>query len=146
MTPEDFRDLLKRESDDYIVNSVILSSSPGAVIDSEALLYLEESAREWLGVATSDSLSAVVVGSAKLGFSIVGKPARGKHPYKPPYRAYVPGVSDIDVAIVSPVVYGRIWQEIAAHAAIQPHFPMSGMLPRYMAREPLNKSLELWSD
>jgi hypothetical protein len=133
MSPDEFRQLLRSDTDEAIVSQVILARSPGVVIDNDALSFLEGSARSMLSLEASDTLTAVVVGSAKLGFSIVEKSAGRGKPFRPAFRAFQPGVSDIDVAIVSPIVYGRIWQELAAHAARQTHFPMDGMLPRYMA-------------
>jgi len=95
-------------------------------------MYLISRLRSAFDVADEQTLDAVVVGSAKLGFAVLEKQPKHGRPYKPAYRPYEPGASDIDIAVVSPVLYGKLWQELARFGAIQTWFPWETKLSSYM--------------
>lgn len=132
MTPADFRDLLLTRSAAEIVDQVILANNPGPFLTQEALNSLESKARAVFGLTDEQNLSAIVVGSAKLGFAFLEKQGRDGAGYKPAYRAYQPGASDIDIAVVSQVLYGKIWQDLAGFGANQIYFPWKTDLAAYM--------------
>ena len=132
MTPEEFREQLLKQSSEEIVEQIILADNPGAYLATDALPALERSIRAKFGMTDEHPLSTIVVGSAKLGFAMLEKPGGEGRPYKPAYRAYQPGQSDIDVAIVSPVLYGKIWLELAQFGANQHSFPWRSDLSAYM--------------
>ena len=132
MTPEEFRELLLQQSPEDIVDQYILTEDPGPHISRAALDKLQIRIREVFAVPPEHSISMQVVGSAKLGFAILDKPARLGRPYKPAYRAFDPGASDIDVAVVSPVVYMKLWHDLAKSGASAAHFPWRGELSAYM--------------
>jgi len=132
MTPEEFRERLLGLPSDEFVEQFILTDEPGPYTTREALSALAAGIRARFDLAQALPLSTVVVGSAKLGFAILEKPARNGRPYQPAYRAYRPGVSDIDIAIVSPMLYGKLWQELARFGASQHHFPWRSDLSAYM--------------
>ena len=132
MTPEEFRESLVSLPSDEIVDKFILTDDPGPYTSREALAELEAQIRAKFGLIDGQQLSIIVVGSAKLGFSIIDKPARDGRPYKPAYRDYRPGESDIDVAVVSPHLYGRLWHDIARFGANQHAFPWRSDLSAYM--------------
>jgi len=123
MTPEDFKRLLITMTAEEIVDAYLVNDDPGPNVDWEALRFLEEQARVVFGLPTEQQLATFVVGSAKLGFAFLDKPPRNGIGYKPAYRRYEPGESDIDIAVVSPVLYGRIWQDLARYGANQQRFP-----------------------
>ncbi len=132
MTPEDFRIQLLRMPADEIVDQIILTTDPGPHTSREALSELETRIRAKFDLERTQELATLVVGSAKLGFAILDKPARKGRPSQPAYRSYKPGESDIDVAVVSAALYGTLWQELARFAANQSAFPYQGVLAAYM--------------
>jgi hypothetical protein len=93
MTSDEFRRLLLERTADEIVESVLLTDDPGPHTSREALGELEAKARTVFGLNDGHALSTVVVGSAKLGFAYLEKPARNGQGYRPAYRAYQPGSS-----------------------------------------------------
>jgi hypothetical protein len=132
MTPDEFRELLRSKTAEEIVETHIISEDPGQFTTRNALKLLEEEARVTFRLQEDHSLSTIVVGSAKLGFAILGKPSRNGMDAKPAYRQYNPGMSDIDVAVVSPVLYMRIWQDLARMGVRQFSFPWRIELGAYM--------------
>jgi hypothetical protein len=132
MTPDEFRERLLRQSSEDIVEEIILTDETGPYITREALKILEAKVRAVFGLSEENTLSTIVVGSAKLGFAMLDKRAMNGDGYKPAYRAYQPGRSDIDVAVVSQVLYGKMWQDLARFAANQNFFPWRSDLSAYM--------------
>lgn len=132
MNPDEFRQLLREKSAGDIVDACLVTDDPGPFTTKAALAHLEASARIAFGLTDDQPLSAIVVGSAKLGFAYLDKPARDGAGYKPAYRSYQPGSSDIDVAVVSPALYGKIWHDLAMFGANQHAFPWRGDLSAYM--------------
>lgn len=132
MTPDDFRQLLRSKTAEEIVETHIISDDPGPFTTRNALGLLEAQARVMFRLQEDHSLSTIVVGSAKLGFAILEKQARSGVDRKPAYRHYTPGMSDIDVAVISPVLYTRIWQDLARFGAKQTLFPWRTDLASYM--------------
>jgi hypothetical protein len=132
MTPDEFRELLRNETAEQIVETHILSDDPGPFTTRDALKLLEEEARVTFRLQNNHPISTIVVGSAKLGFAILEKQARNGVEGKPAYRHYNPGTSDIDVAVVSPILYMRVWQDLARFAARQFSFPWRSDLAAYM--------------
>ena len=132
MTPDDFRELLRSKTAEEIVERHIISDDPGLFTNRDALGLLEAQARATFRLQEEHSLSTIVVGSAKLGFAILEKSPRNGVEGKPAYRKYTPGISDIDVAVVSPVLYTRIWQDLARFGARRTSFPWTTELAPYM--------------
>lgn len=131
MLPDKFRQLLLAMDEGELVRTYIVTIDPGPNIPETTLRHIETVIRTKFQLTPEQRVSAIVVGSAKLGFSFIEKRENGAV-VKPAYRSYRPGISDIDIAIISPVVYGKIWSDLAsigAHAAI---FPDKSKLGRYM--------------
>lgn len=133
MEPAEFREFLRDKTAEEIVDSLILTENPGPFTSMDDLQLLKTKARQVFSIADEGSIQLVVVGSAKLGFSYIEKPS-GKNGgnYKPAYRAYDPKNSDIDVAVVSSVLYNQIWIDLARHGATQVYFPWNTPLAPYM--------------
>lgn len=131
MSPEDFKKILLTKSAEDIVAEHITTPDPGPHLNTIALDFLSSQARVAFQLKPEQQLSPLVVGSAKLGFSIVEK-RKPNATFKPRYRNYDPNHSDIDVAIVSPALYGKIWSGLARHGANQRYFPWESKLGTYM--------------
>lgn len=130
MTADDFRQILREREPSDIVSEFITSEETGPHVSQEALNYITEQARLIFNIDVQHTLKPIVVGSAKLGFSLIEK---FKPVYKPRWRKYEEGVSDIDLALVSPALYGTLWSRIAKHGTNQLRFPWrSGDLSDYM--------------
>lgn len=95
MNAAEFRKLLLEQPCDEIVDNFILTDDPGPYTTRQALTAIEDRAKAVFGLTAEQSVKAVVVGSAKLGFSFLEKPARNGNRYKPAYRTYQPGESDM---------------------------------------------------
>jgi hypothetical protein len=128
-TPDEFRHLLRTAAIDDIVSSVLLSGD-AAHVDRAAHDFICKT----LGVAfgaTVERHELLVVGSAKLGFSISEKPmANGdKLERYRPFRSD----SDIDLALVHPAIFDQLWRELSDHAHRSQTMPWnSGRLGDYM--------------
>lgn len=118
-------------SEDEIVRAHITTPDPGPYLSSHNLRHIESVIRTKFNLTNNERVSAIVVGSAKLGFSFLDKERDGVI-IKPAYRTYVAGVSDIDIAIVSPSVYGQIWSALAGTGSHSQYFPVSSKLGNYM--------------
>lgn len=131
MIPDNFRQLLFEMDEGELVRTHIVTADPGPNIPASALRHIETVIRTKFQLTADQRVSAIVVGSAKLGFSYIEKRKNGVV-VKPAYRSYQPGSSDIDIAIVSPVVYGKIWTDLASIGARAQTFPDKSKLGRYM--------------
>lgn len=111
LTVDQFKSLLELKSDAEIVDEVLLS--PGAAhINEASILHIRKRLQEVFLVENGD-VTVHVVGSAKLGFSLIEKQVSGKH--LPRFRAF--GLaSDVDVAVISGPIFDAIWGELSTHA------------------------------
>ncbi len=132
MEPEHFKQLLLQKSVEDIVEECILTDDPGQFTTMAALEEFKETLRVAFQLSIDTRPRAIVVGSAKLGFSYLEKRARDGTSYKPAYRSYEPGESDIDIAVISPHIYGRIWQDLARLGSNQTKFPWKNDMSPYM--------------
>lgn len=132
MTSDEFRDQLLNIPSEEIVEKFILTDDPGPHTSKDALSHLETRIRATFSLSAEHLLKTIVVGSAKLGFAILEKRARNGKPYQPAYRTFRPGESDIDVAVVSPMLFLKIWQDLARFGASQYPFPWRSDLSAYM--------------
>lgn len=131
MDADEFKRLLRVKTAAAIVEDHITTDDPGPFLTPDAIAAIEATARAKLQITAEQSLKAIIVGSAKLGFSYIEK--RGRDGIlKPAYRSFRPGDSDIDVAIVSPHAYGKLWYELAHRGSEQLKFPNESRLGDYM--------------
>ncbi|WP_287019562.1 hypothetical protein [Herbaspirillum sp.] len=130
MLPSAFQQILRKTDVSQIVRDHIVTPASGPHISDPELRHIESVIRTKFQLSADQRVSAIVVGSAKLGFSFLEVRKNGQ--YKPAYRSYKPGISDIDIAIVSPVVYGKIWSDLASIGAHASRFPVSSKLGDYM--------------
>jgi len=101
-----------------------------AHVRPEDVDYLRARLASTFGIAPGQ-VNVWIVGSAKLGFSIVEK-RLSDGTVLPRYRKFSAD-SDIDVAVVSPMIFDLIWRELSAYAHRVPRLPWnSGQLGDYL--------------
>jgi hypothetical protein len=127
ITLAEFKMLCATRSPEEIVDEVILTDD-ALHVSAENCAYIARSLSTTFGVAEK-SAQTWIVGSAKLGFSIIKKSRAGC--IYPRYRPFSP-VSDIDIAVVSPDIFRLIWNDLSIYAHGQPWMPWdSGKLGDY---------------
>ena len=130
MDIDDFKDALRTRPATEVVGEIILG--PGAkFVSQEAIDHATQRLRSEFRLAQQYQLEVVVVGSAKLGFSIAEKKVQGK-PSLPRYREFDPVSSDIDLAIVSQKLFYDIWRDLSAYSYRQTPFPWESPLSKYL--------------
>ena len=115
---EDFkRDLVRLTPEAMFRRHIILRQS--AVVDEDQHFSLKSEVSEHFGVNFTD---VIMVGSAKLGFSI--KPSRRWGEFS--------DTSDIDLAIVSPGLFERLWGDLHGYFVDGGYWPRRDkFLPRF---------------
>jgi hypothetical protein len=127
MDVEEFKSELNSKTAREIVEQRLLCSSA-----EKATTEYVETVRHRICTSfsiPSVSVEIVVVGSAKLGFSLVEKEVKGE--IKPRYRPFDED-SDIDVAVVSPLLFERVWSQLAVYGHKQVPFPWKSKLNHYL--------------
>lgn len=125
-----FRQALKAKSATDVVSDIILA--PGAkFVSADAITYATALIRRKFQIAEQYQLEIVVVGSAKLGFSIAEKVVTGKQSL-PRYREFDPVNSDIDLAIVSQKLFYDIWRDLSVYSHRHTPFPWDSPLAKYL--------------
>ncbi len=125
-----FRDALRFKPAVDVVSEIILA--PGAkFVSQDAISHATALLRSTFQIADQYQLEVVVVGSAKLGFSIAEKPVPGKQSL-PRYREFDPINSDIDLAIVSQKLFYEIWRDLSVYSHRQTPFPWQSPLANYL--------------
>ena len=129
MEVTEFRKIILQEKFDDVLTKVLLSGDAKHV-NQEKQDFIKTRVAEKYKVNPED-MRLVIVGSAKLGFSISEKKVKGSATL-PRYRPFN-AITDIDIAIVSPHIYEQIWDELSRFSFNQSWFPWdSGKLGDYM--------------
>lgn len=119
MEVDEFRRRIIEEPFDDILINVLLSENAKHV-DAQKQLLMRTKIAETYNVDI-EAIKLIVVGSAKLGFSISEKKLKDGT-ILPRYRKFG-AASDIDTAIVSSTLYELIWDELSRFSFNQPWFP-----------------------
>jgi hypothetical protein len=129
MELEEFRERLRKNEVDYLLDNVLLADGASHVGATD-IAYIEQSLSSKFDIH-QDDLKAWIVGSAKLGFSLCEKRTKvGVNLER--YRRFSP-YSDIDVAVVSARLFDLIWNELSAYAHRGKRLPWdSGQLGDYL--------------
>lgn len=108
---DEFREMLGKGEFDRALNEVILADG-AAHVSNEDIEYIKLRIAETYSV-DKNCIEIWITGSAKLGFSLVPKTVNGEH-----FERYRPfsALSDIDVSIVSPLVFQKIWKDLSKRA------------------------------
>ena len=125
----EFKEALCEQDADAIIERFLLT--PGAAhVSDENINYIQSAVAASFG-ADRAGVQAIITGSAKLGFSLVQKRKKDSPP-RPRYRVY-DAESDIDVAIINPVIFDQLWSELSGHAHRASRFPPpAGRLGDYL--------------
>lgn len=119
-TLEEFKRLLATKPVREIAEEIVIGGVARHV-SNEQLRYIEEAICAKFGLDTHD-VTLHVVGSAKLGYSIVEKIGQ-ESGFKPRYRSYQAGQSDVDIAVVSGKLFQMLWHELATYSHNSRPFP-----------------------
>ena len=130
MSPEDFKVLLQDGDLDQIADNVLL--------DGEAVHFSQPQVEVVANKLVStfgigeESIQIKIVGSGKLGFSLLEKWDRNNRILLPQFRLFS-AESDIDVAVISPSIFRLVWDDLGRHADLAARMPWdSGQLGDYM--------------
>lgn len=118
MELEEFRSRILNDSIENILNEIILSDE-SVHVTNEQNEFIRKTLSEKFNVPIDD-IKLIIVGSAKLGFSISEK-SRNEI-FFPRYRLFSPE-SDIDIAIISKPIFDAIWNELSNYSFNIPYYP-----------------------
>ncbi|WP_290791837.1 hypothetical protein [Flavihumibacter sp. UBA7668] len=119
MTPEDFIAKIKIDPIEVILDEVLLSDDAMHVTVGQRD-FIKKTLSERFGVSL-EQIDLIIVGSAKLGFSISEKKQKG-FPALPRYRLFSPN-SDVDIAIISKPIFEIMWNELSIYSFGMPYYP-----------------------
>ncbi|WP_181306552.1 hypothetical protein [Rufibacter sp. XAAS-G3-1] len=119
MTSEDFRKHIVENPFEDVLSKVLLGDYAKHVT-AEQLNFIKKKIAEKFKISVEE-IEIIVVGSAKLGFSITEKWQKDSKPL-PRYRLFGPN-SDIDLAIICQPLFELIWNELATYSYNRPRFP-----------------------
>jgi hypothetical protein len=119
MTVEDFRELLRTRDFEAVLDEVLLSDD-AIHVEPAHMQYIKIRLSERFAVDVA-SIRLIVVGSAKLGFSIVEKKKKDQ-PTLPRYRPFSAD-SDVDLAVICQPIFKHIWDELSEHSFGVPYYP-----------------------
>jgi hypothetical protein len=126
----EFRNLLVNKEALEIVQSVVLANE-AKHLKSASIDHVANILRARYGLQPGENLEVHLVGSAKLGFSIVEKRKNENHGFLPRYRDFGPS-SDYDFAIVSQSLFYKVWCELSSYSHQQRPFPWESTLAHFM--------------
>lgn len=130
MSPNDFKILLADGDLEQIADDVLLSGEARNFSQDQINKVVTTLAAKY-GVA-HDAITIKIVGSGKLGFSLLEKWDKNSKQTLPQFRLFS-AASDIDVAVISPAIFNLVWDELGKHADLTPQMPWnSGQLGDYM--------------
>lgn len=129
-TLDEFRRLLAEKNASEIVD-YLLDNDEAKHVTPDQMSHIRDVICAKFGLA-ADEVGVHVVGSAKLGFSLVEKQSPD-YGYQPRYREYRPGRSDVDIAVVSAKLFQMLWRDLAVFSHSSRPFPWrADMLGSYM--------------
>jgi predicted nucleotidyltransferase len=119
MPIEDFQNDLKKIPIEQVLFKHLLSGECAA-LSNEQYLSLKEKVASFFDVSTAE---VIVVGSAKLGFSIKDTKL---------YTPFDENESDIDVAVISSDAFDKIWREVHRYTKTGTFFPKKDEFQNYL--------------
>lgn len=130
MSPDDFKEILRSGDFEQIADDVLLAG-PVQNFSQFQMEAVATTLAAKFGIQR-ETVKIKIVGSGKLGFSLLEKRDRNTGNVLPQFRPFS-AISDIDVAVISPTLFGLVWDELAKHADLTARMPWnSGQLGDYM--------------
>ncbi len=127
VTVSEFREHIRRGELDLLLDQVLLAREARHV-SAANIQFIEDTLRAKYRVR--GQIDIWINGSAKLGFSPVEKRIQGG--ILPRYRRFSAD-SDLDVVVVSPEIFGAIWDDLSTYSHRSAWFPWrSGKLGDYL--------------
>ena len=151
---QEFKTLLATKQVREIAEEIVIGGEARHVSNEQLQIIHDEICAKF-GLAAND-LTLHVVGSAKLGYSIVEK-IGSEAGFKPRYRSYRPGQSDVDIAVVSGRLFQMLWHELAVYSHSSRPFPWESkrlgdymligwLRPDHFPKIPSPSKLASWSE
>jgi hypothetical protein len=151
---DEFKRLLVTKHVKEIVEQIVIGGGAKHVSGTQ-LIYIQQAICAKFGLELND-VNLYIVGSAKLGFSIVEKSGKPSG-FMPRYRSYRPGQSDVDIAVVSGKLFQMLWHELAIHSHNSRPFPRESkrlgdymvigwLRPDHFPRIPSPSKIASWSE
>lgn len=120
MTPDEFKERLLIDTVETLLTDILVSEDAKHVtIDQRNLI--KRSLADKFNVPI-ESINLIIVGSAKLGFSISEKKNKFDNSILPRYRPFSPQ-SDIDLAVICTPIFEIIWNDLSKYSFNVPYFP-----------------------
>lgn len=120
MTPIEFKTILKTLDADQVFDRCILTGACAAITDDSTHEARSKISKQF----SVEYANVVIVGSSNLGFSIK------------PQKRYTPfgNDSDVDVAIICPNLFERVWHEVYLYDKSGPFWPNKGDFRKYLSK------------
>jgi hypothetical protein len=129
MSVEEFRTKVRANELEALLDEVLLADE--ALHVSIPDIRKINSALRAMYTVPADKIYVRVVGSAKLGFSIVEKTLKDGQ-VLPRYRSFS-AASDIDILVICPEIFDFVWNDLSSHAHKSARLPWnSGPLGDYL--------------
>jgi len=126
---EEFRTKVRANELEALLDEVLLADE-ALHVSVQNVLKISSALSAKYAVA-SNKIYVRVVGSAKLGFSMVEKRSTSGQ-VLPRYRPFSP-LSDIDVVVISAEIFDFVWNDLSSHAHRSARLPWdSGVLGDYL--------------
>ncbi|QDL55029.1 hypothetical protein [Rhodoferax aquaticus] len=153
-TLDEFKQLLATKQVREIAEEIVIGGD-AIHVSNEQLQFIQDEICAKFGLVKND-LTLHVVGSAKLGYSIVEKTGQ-ESGFKPRYRSYRHGQSDVDIAVVSGKLFQILWHELAVYSHGSRPFPWESkrlgdymligwLRPDHFPKIPSPSKLASWSE
>ncbi|GAA4256076.1 hypothetical protein GBZ26_13765 [Azospirillum formosense] len=118
LSPDSFRQMLSEMDHTEVLQRTLLSNDEATHVKLQDQEYIQKSVARTYNV-NANEVKVCIVGSAKLGFSISEKFENGH--FLPRYRPFRTGSkfdpgSDIDVVVVCPRIFSRLWHELSQYS------------------------------
>lgn len=112
ISPDGFRRMLRERDPIDVLKMTTLSDDEASHVSSDGKQFIQDVIAAKYSIPVGE-VKVIIVGSAKLGFSISEKKDDGID--YPRYRPFGPN-SDIDIVVVCNRLFFRIWQEISQYS------------------------------
>lgn len=122
MTQAEFISSVKTKTPEAFFNDHIMVEE-SKYIKSDQIEFIKNTIATRMSINTTD-IKIIIAGSSKLEYSLYEKRENGR--VLPKYRPFSIFTSDIDVAVISTVLFEKCWDTLSNYACLQPTMPWDG--------------------